>query len=50
MSKSLSSIKNKEELEKVVSRRLLEKRGGLGDWAAIDYVEKHKSKQAKAEK
>jgi hypothetical protein len=36
MSKSLKNSKNENEF-KVVERRLKERTGGLGFWAAVDY-------------
>ena len=40
MSKSLRSIPTKERAE-VIARRLKEKKGGLGYWAAVDAKNKH---------
>ena len=39
MSKSLSSMTKSEEL-KAIERRLREKKGGLGYWAAVDASKK----------
>jgi len=47
MTKSLKSIKNKEEKDKTIARRIANNTKGLGYWAAIDARPK-KDKQSEA--
>jgi hypothetical protein len=48
MSKALRSIKNDDEKQKVIARRLKEKAGGLGYLAAVDATKyNHISSQEK---
>jgi len=46
MSKSLSSMTKSEE-QKAITRRLREKKGGLGYWAAVDASKKGRSQDSK---